>query len=219
MGNYAVRGFWLLFGSILFALGVVLTIKANVGYAPWDVFHAGLAHVFGISFGVASIIVGMVIIAIVVIVREKIGIGTVLSLICTGLFIDFFLFLDLIPVAANFAAGVVMLVIGLFGMSNGTYFYIRSAFGAGPRDSLMVVLKRKTKLPIGVCRSILELIVTFAGWLLGGMVGIGTLISIITIGFCIQITFALFRFKVTEVRHETFIQTYRAIRGYIKKVD
>ena len=217
MRNYALRGFWLLFGSFLFAPGVVLAIRANVGYAPWDVFHAGLARVLGISFGVTSIIVGIVIIAIDLIARENIGVGTVLSLILTGLFIDLIFFLDIIPLAPNFAVGVVMLIVGFFVMSIGTYFYIKSAFGAGPRDTLMVVLKRKTKLPIGVCRSILELTVTLAGWLLGGMVGIGTLISIVTIGFCIQITFAAFRFKVTEVRHETFTQTYKIIRAYLKK--
>jgi len=85
---------------------------------------------------------------------------------------------------------------------------MKSAFGAGPRDNLMVVLNRKTKLPVGICRSIVELSVTLAGWMLGGMVGIGTVISIIAIGFCIQITFAIFKFNPAAVEHETLKQTF-----------
>jgi uncharacterized membrane protein YczE len=67
------------------------------------------------------------------------------------------------------------------------------------------------KLPVGVCRSIVELSVTFVGWLLGGMVGIGTVISVIAIGFCMQMTFAIFRFDAASVRHETLAQTFKFI--------
>jgi uncharacterized membrane protein YczE len=108
----------------------------------------------------------------------------------------------------NMAIGIIMLVSGLFVVAAGSYFYIKSAFGAGPRDNLMVVLARKTKLPIGVCRGMVELAATFVGWLLGGMVGVGTLISGFAVGFCIQITFALLRFDATAVQHETIGQTF-----------
>ena len=106
-----------------------------------------------------------------------------------------------------------MLISGLFVIAIGSYFYIKSAFGVGPRDNLMVVLARKTKLPVGVCRFAIELAVTLIGWLLGGMVGIGTVISVIAIGFCIQITFKVFKFDVTAVKHETLRDTFGKINA------
>jgi uncharacterized membrane protein YczE len=110
------------------------------------------------------------------------------------------------------------LIAGLFILSLGSYFYIKSAFGAGPRDNLMIVLNRKTKLPVGVCRSIVELSVTLAGWILGGMVGIGTVISVVAVGFCIQITFAAFKFDAAAVEHETLKETYdREIRRFKRR--
>jgi len=209
--------FNLLAAILLYAIGVVVTIQANVGYAPWDVFHAGLSKTIGISFGVASIVAGVVIVAFVAVCGEKIGIGTIISMTVTGIFIDLIFLADVIPLAPSMAIGVIMLVAGLLIVSLATYFYIKSAFGAGPRDNLMVVLKRKTKLPVGVCRSIVELTVTLAGWRLGGMVGIGTVISIVAVGFCIQMVFMLFRFNPAEVKHETLKQTYdtlvAAVRG------
>ena len=110
-----------------------------------------------------------------------------------------------------------MLLTGLLIISFGSYFYIKSAFGVGPRDNLMVVLTKKTKLPIGVCRGIVEVTATIVGWFLGGMVGAGTVISAIAIGFFIQMTFAIFKFKAAKVEHETIYQTYRRIKDKITK--
>ena len=212
MKKFAVRILFLVIGSLLCALGIVLTIKANIGYAPWEVFHVGLALTTGMSIGLASIVAGIVIVVIVTVCGETIGFGTIFSMVVTGLFIDLIIMLKIIPLAINMAVGMVMLIAGLFIISTGSYYYIRSAFGAGPRDNLMVVLNRKTKLPVGVCRSIVELSVTLAGWLLGGMVGIGTVISVIAIGLCIQITFAVFKFDVAAVEHETLKQTFNSLK-------
>jgi uncharacterized membrane protein YczE len=129
------------------------------------------------------------------------------------LFID--IIFPFIPVAANPIIGTIMLIFGLFIISIGSYFYIKSAFGAGPRDSLMVVLARKTKLPVGLCRGILELSVTLIGWFLGGLVGFGTVLFVIAIGFFIQIVFKLFKFDVTQVKHETLGDTYAALKRAI----
>ena len=208
MKRFMARFLELLLGLFLFALGIVLTINANIGYAPWDVFHAGLALTIGLSIGVASIIVGIVILVIVTACGEKIGLGTILNVILIGGFIDLIMFSGIIPVLENFVGGVVMLIAGLFIISVGSCFYIKSAFGAGPRDSLMVLVTKKTKLPVGVCRGAIELIVTLAGWFLGGMVGAGTVISVIAIGFCIQIIFKAFKFNIATVKHESLKQTF-----------
>jgi len=199
-------------GLILFAFGIVIAINANIGYAPWEVFHVGLANTVGLSIGVITIIVGLVLGVIVTIMGEKLGFGTILNMVLIGVFIDVIFLTEIIPIADNTIIGILMLIIGMFLISIGSYFYIKSAFGAGPRDNLMVVLVRKTKLPAGVCRVIIEIVVTVAGWFLGGMVGLGTVIFAIGIGFCIQLTFRVFRFDVTAVKHETLTDTYKALR-------
>ncbi len=107
----------------------------------------------------------------------------------------------------NLAAGLVMLITGMFTIAFGSFFYIRSAFGAGPRDNLMVVLARKTNKPVGLCRSTVELLAAFGGWLLGGMVGVGTIVSFFAIGVCVQIVFTALKFDVTAVKHETIKET------------
>jgi uncharacterized membrane protein YczE len=149
---------------------------------------------------------------IVTLLGEKIGFGTILSMVMTGVFADIILMMDIIPTANHPVIGGIMLIIGLFFISLGTYFYIKTAYGVGPRDNLMVVLARRTKLPVGVCRGIVEFFVTVIGWLLGGMVGIGTVISVIAIGLCVQITFGLFKFDVKAVKHESLGDTFNAIK-------
>ena len=204
-------------GLILFSFGIIFTIRANIGYPPWDVFHVGLAETLGLSLGIVSIIAGIVILIIVRLLGEKLGLGTICNIFLIGIFLDIILEVNIIPEMNTVISGIALLIIGLFAISLGSYFYIKSAFGAGPRDNLMVVLTKKTKIPVGICRSIIELAVTIAGWLLGGMVGIGTIIAVIGIGFCIQIVFKIFKFDVTAVQHENLIETFSALIKSIKK--
>ena len=198
MQEKLIRFVRLIFGLFLYALGIVLTIRANIGYGPWEVFHAGLGRTFGISIGNASILVGFIIILITLLLGEKPGVGTVLNMLLIGVFMDFILKSNIVPLAGNKFFGLAVLIIGLYVISLASYFYIGSGFGAGPRDGLMIVLTRKTKLPIGIVRGTIELTATVAGWLLGGMAGIGTVISGLAIGFCIQSTFRLLKFKPEE---------------------
>jgi uncharacterized membrane protein YczE len=217
MKQFVLRIISLIFGLFLYALGIVITIKAHIGYAPWEVFHVGLSQKLGLSIGTVSILVGLIIVVIVIALGEKIGLGTLFNMVLIGVFIDLIFMINIIPKQEKVLFGIPMLITGLFVISIGTYYYIKAAFGAGPRDSLMVALNRKTKLPIGVCRSTLELAVTIAGWVLGGMVGIGTVISVIAIGFIIQLTFALFKFTPASVKHETLYYTYKNFTGRKEK--
>lgn len=212
-----MKGFYkrfgnLIFGLFLYALGIAITMKANLGYAPWDVFHQGISNMIGITIGNASILVGLIICVTVALAGEKLGLGTILNMILIGFFLDLILALDRIPLMKDFLPGVIMMIVGLFVISIATYFYLGSGFGAGPRDGLMVVLERKTGLPVGLCRAILESMVVFLGWLMGGPVGLGTAFAAFGIGFCIQVTFMLFKFRATEVRHETLKETLRNYR-------
>ncbi|KAF5069742.1 hypothetical protein LNN31_10965 [Acetobacterium wieringae] len=218
MTGYIVRFIKLNFGLFLYGLGIIVTMRANVGYAPWEVLHSGISQTLGVSIGLVNTAVGALIVAIVFMLGEKIGLGTIFNMFMIGLFMDLILYLDFIPLFDNFWIGSLVLIIGLFIISLGTYFYISSAFGAGPRDSLMVAVTRKTGLPVGLCRGILEVSVVFIGWLLGGMVGLGTVISAFAIGFCVQITFKLVKFDPTQVKHETFGVMFHNLRN-LKKHD
>ena len=209
MKDFYLRMIKMIFGLFLYALGIVITLKANIGFAPWDVFHVGLSKTMGISIGTASILVGLLILLIVIILGEKLGFGSVFNMFLVGIFLDLILKINLVPQMKHIVSGIIMLISGMVVISVATYFYIGSAFGAGPRDSLMVALTRKTKIPVGICRGIIELSATVAGWFLGGMVGIGTVITVIGIGFCIQLTFKVLKFDVKAVKHESLKDTLR----------
>lgn len=203
----------LISGLFLYSLGIVTTMNAHIGYAPWDAFHVGIARTAGISIGIASIVVGIVIGVIALLLGEKLGLGTLLNMVLIGVFLDILFKIRLIPVADNPLLGILMMLLGLYIIAFASYFYISSAFGAGPRDSLMIALTRKTKLPVGLCRGTIELLAALVGWSLGGKLGIGTVLSAFSIGFCVQTTFKLLKFDATQVKHETLDKTFRLLKG------
>jgi uncharacterized membrane protein YczE len=217
MEKIALRFLKLILGLFLYALGIVLTIQANIGYGPWEVFHVGLSAVSGLSIGGASIIVGLVIVFITILMGEKIGLGTLLNMVLIGFFLDLLLAAGLIPRIENVFVGIIALIVGLYIISLGSYFYIGSGFGAGPRDSLMVALTRRLRWPIGLIRSLIELTATILGWILGGMVGIGTVISGFAIGFCVQSTFRLLKFDPTRIRHSTLGESCAELKAALSK--
>jgi len=214
--GYILRFLKLNFGLFLYGLGIIVTMRANIGYAPWEVLHSGVSQTLGVSIGLVNTAVGAIIVVIVFLLGEKIGLGTIFNMFMIGLFLDLILFLDFIPLFNNFFIGTLVHILGLFIISLGTYFYIYSAFGAGPRDSLMVAVTRKTGLPVGLCRGIVEFSVVLIGWLLGGLVGLGTVISALSIGVCVQITFRLLKFDPTQVKHETFGVMFENLRNLKK---
>lgn len=210
------RMIYLLLGTFILAVGIVMTMKANLGYAPWDVFHRGLSDTIGMSIGNVSIVASLVICILVVVLGEKLGFGTIVNLVAIGLYIDFLLPLKIIPEMQHFVSGLVMLIVGLFLCAYGSYLYIASGYGAGPRDSLMVALDRKTPLSVGVCRGIIEVFVCLIGWILGGPVGIGTVISAFGIGVCVQMIFSWVKFDATSVKHETLDETVKNFKSFLK---
>ena len=213
MRQFFIRMITLILGLFLFSAGLVFNINAHIGYASWTVFHDGISNATGISIGNIAIMVGIILVILVILLKEKVGFGTLFNMVFVGIFLDLILSLQIIPVADNLISGVFMIFTGLFVLSLGTYFYMKTGLGAGPRDSLMVALTRKTGLPIGLCRGSIEILVVIAGWKLGGMVGIGTILSALAVGFCIQLTFRLLKFDATKVKHETINQTYQILLG------
>jgi len=215
--HYLKRLMKLLLGLFLYALGIVVSMKANLGFAPWEVFHYGLGKTIGLTIGTVSILVGLIICLCAVWMGEKIGLGTILNMILIGVFMDLLLMLSFIPEVNGLFMGIIMMITGLFIISFGSYFYIASGFGAGPRDSLMVALQRKTGLPVGLCRGFLEGTVVLIGWLLGGPVGLGTVLAAFGIGFCIQTVFVIMKFDATSVKHETLNATRKYFMSLYSK--
>jgi uncharacterized membrane protein YczE len=211
--KFFLRLLYLAGGLFLFAVGIVFALNANIGYPPWDVFHAGLAGRLGITIGVAGILTAVALTAIVALLGERIGLGTIANMILVGVFIDLVLAWGIVPVADSFVSGSIIMVIGLYIIAVGSYFYIGSGLGAGPRDSLMVALSRKTNLSPGVCRGIIEIAIALLGWLLGGQLGAGTAVFGLLIGFCVETAFKLLKFDPKSVKHETLRDTFHKTEG------
>lgn len=208
MKQLSLRTLKLIWGLFLFALGVVLTIQANIGLAPWDAFSVGVSNITGITYGNVVILTGVGILIFILLLKEKIGLGTILNTVLIGAMSDILLGLKIIPVMDNFFFGLIMLLVGQIVISFGSYFYIGQGLGSGPRDSLMIALsKRLPNVSIGIIRGGIEGTALIIGWLLGAKVGIGTIISVFGIGFIIQYTFKLLRFNVKAVKHDSLFDT------------
>lgn len=200
------------FGLFSFGFGVYLTIQANIGAGPWDVFDLGLSYTFGITYGTAAIILSLIILVIDICLREPIGIGMFLDAFIVGKAVDLFNWLELIKPQENVLVGVAMMLLGLFIMGFAQFIYMRAALGCGPRDTLLVALaKRMPKIPIGIISVAILAVVTFAGWRLGGPIGIGTLICAFLTGPIMQLDFRLARFEPTTVKHQNLMESFAII--------
>ncbi|WP_347549467.1 YitT family protein [Pseudalkalibacillus hwajinpoensis] len=176
---------WLIFtvGLLVMAFGIALMIRAEVGSAPWDVFHIGLYQQFGLTIGTWSIIIGLFIIgATSIMERAWPKPGAFLNMLLVGLFIDIYLWLPIMTTPDHLIGKVVMLVIGILTMGYGIGLYIAADRGAGPRDSLMLVLTERTGLKVQHIRLSMEIVVLTLGWILKGPVNVGTLLFCLTIG-------------------------------------
>jgi len=198
-----VKVLQLFFGLFLYALGIVITINANIGLAPWDVFHQGLGFILNTTMGFAGIGVGFILILINLFLKERVGWGTIANMIFIGLFLDIIMKNNWIPVFHGLFFQFFMACVGLFIIGVASVFYIRTGLGAGPRDALMIALKKKTGKSVQFIRNSIEIAVLVLGYLLGGFVGIGTIFMSLSVGFFVQLAFKLFHFDVNSIEHRT----------------
>ncbi len=192
-GNTATRAGSLLTGLFLFALGIVLLLESELGLSPWDVLNQGVAERTPLSFGTANIAIALVVLVVAWALGARIGPGTVANAVLIGLFVDGLLEVEAVAGLSEQALGVriSLMVAGILVIGAGSGFYIGAGLGAGPRDSLMLVLTRRTGIRLGVVRAGLEVAVTVAGFALGGTVGIGTLAFAFGIGPSVELAFWL----------------------------
>lgn len=187
-------------GLALFGFGITLFIRADLGLAPWDVFHVGLADAMGLSIGVVIIGVGLVLLLAWIPLRQRPGLGTILNAIEIGTVVDLtkphigepdVLVLRILMVAAG------LLVVGL-----GSALYIGAGLGSGPRDGLMLGIAARRlgsrTISIRVARTVIEMTVLVAGVLLGGSVGLGTVAFMVGIGPLVQLFLPRFETRVAS---------------------
>lgn len=174
----------LLGGLVLYGMSMAMLVRANLGLDPWDVLHQGLTHYVPLSFGTITIAVGAVVLLLWIPLRQKPGLGTVSNVIVIGLAAD--LGLWLIPAPDQLLTRVVMMVsaVVLNGMAGA--IYIGSQLGPGPRDGLMTGLAARTGRSLRLVRVSIEVTVLIIGVLLGGTVGIGTILYALAIGPLVQ---------------------------------
>lgn len=198
-------------GLLVSAVGITMMLQANVGLEPWSVLQQGIAQTCGITYGVSSILVGAAVILIAIACGERVGFGTVANIVLCGVFIDTLLALGWVPLMTGLGSGVLMLLAGLELLALGTWLYMQSALGTGPRDALMVALARKTGRSVGLCRAAVELVIIFVGWRLGGQVGLGTVISALGLGTLFNLNFALLHFDAAALHQEDLAETLRRL--------
>ncbi len=178
--------FFLFFGLSLFGLGEALLIVSKFGVTPWTVFAEGVAKNFDISIGLATFLVSVSILVLWVPLKQKIGIGTISNAIIIAFTIDLFVYL--LPSSTNTFLSIVEMIIGIFLVGIGSGIYLITNLGPGTRDGLMKGISEYFQKPIYLIRLSIEIIVVILGWLLGGTVGLGTLMFAVLIGPIISIS-------------------------------
>jgi uncharacterized membrane protein YczE len=177
-------------GLVLYGLTLACLIRAHLGNAPWDVLHQGIADHLGVSIGVVTIAVSLVVLLAWVPLREMPGLGTISNAFVVGLATN--LGLAFLHEPPALGGRVALMAAGIAGNAVATAMYIGARLGPGPRDGLMTGLNRRTGRPIWLVRTSLEVTVVVLGWLLGGVFGVGTLLYAVLIGPLVQRLLPLF---------------------------
>ena len=209
MSKAHIIGQWvqIALGLLVFSFGVHLTIFANIGLAPWDCLGMGIAAHTPLNYGLAMTVTSVIILVIDLLLHERIGYGTIIDALLTGNFVQAFNDLSPLEPCGSIWTGVPMMLVGFAFMAVGMWIYMLGEQCCGPRDALLVGLgKRLPHVPIGVVQIILWSLVTVVGWLLGGPVGLGTLLSAFGAGAVMQAVYQLLHFEPRDIVHHDVIE-------------
>ncbi len=201
-------------GLLIFSFGVHLTIYANIGLAPWDCLGMGIANHTPFSYGISMTLIAVTVLGVDILLKERIGFGTVIDALLTGNFVQLFNDLNPFPENDKLWLGVPVMLAGFVFMALGMWVYMLAEQCCGPRDSLLIGLgKRLPKIPIGIVEVLLWGAVLLLGWLLGGKVGIGTLLSTFGAGLVMQLVYSIIKFEPRKLRHRGLAETVRLLLG------
>ena len=173
----------LVVGLVIFGIGEALMIASSVGVSPWTVLAQGITNITGWSVGLATFVVSFIVLLVWVPLRQTPGIGTVLNIIIISVVLD--LALPFLPQFESLTLRVAEAAVGVIVTGIGGGIYLIANLGPGPRDGLMTGLQRLTGFPIAGVRSAIEISAVLLGWLLGGVVGVGTMLYAFGIGPCV----------------------------------
>jgi uncharacterized membrane protein YczE len=183
------RVFILFLGLAIFGLGDGLIIQSGLGNAPWSVLAQGISLKSGLSIGTSTLIVGSLVLALWIPLRERPGFGTLSNILIISLFIE--IATNIFPKQDELLPGLIFTLIGIAMVGIGSSLYITCGLGPGPRDGAMTGLHQRTGVRVGRVRLGLEVVVSIAGALLGGTLGLGTLLFALLIGQSVAISFGL----------------------------
>jgi uncharacterized membrane protein YczE len=179
----------LLVGLLLYGAGCALTVQAGLGVDPWTVFAQGLSVRTGIGIGWITNIVGFFVLLLWIPLRQKPGVGTIANILLVGTSMQ--LVIGIVPPVTGFVAQLATLLGGILLVAIASGLYIGARFGPGPRDGLMTGMNARLGWPIWLCRALVELSVLLIGWLLGGTVGLGTVLFAVLIGPLVHVALPL----------------------------
>ena len=179
----------LFFGLAIFGLGDGLIIQSGLGNAPWSVLAQGISLKSGLSIGTSTLIVGSLVLALWIPLRERPGFGTLSNIVIISLFIE--IATHIFPKQESIVTGLIFTLVGIAMVGIGSSLYITCGLGPGPRDGAMTGLHQRTGVRVGRVRLGLEVVVSIAGALLGGTLGLGTLLFALLIGQSVAISFGL----------------------------
>ena len=184
-------------GLACFGIGIAFFVRANLGLPPWDVFHQGISGRTGISLGFVLIIVAFLVLLLWIPLRLRPGIGTLLNAVEIGL-VEV-VAQEIIPEAENLVVRLLFMACGMVVIAAGSGLYIGAELGPGPRDGLMVGLNARFGISVRLARTVVEISVMISGIILGGSVGLGTLVFALGIGPLVQTTLRMFGMKQPAV--------------------
>ncbi len=200
-------------GLIVFSFGVHMTIYANIGLAPWDCLGMGIARHTPLNYGVSMTLIAVTILVIDIFLKEKIGFGTIIDAFLTGNCVQTFNSLNKLPENNSVWLGICIMLAGFVFMALGMWIYMSARHCCGPRDALLVGLgKRMPKIPIGIVEVLLWAVVLLIGYLLGGPVGIGTLISTFGAGLVMQLVYNIIRFEPRKLIHRDVFTALKELK-------
>lgn len=182
-------------GFAVLAVAICLMLRSGLGLGPWDAFHYGVHLMTGITVGVASIVVGAVVLTGTMLAGFRPGLGTLLNMVLIGVFVD--LLLPWVPPADHWTVGLPYFLVGIALSGFGAGMYIAAGLGNGPRDGLMLAISQRTRIPVRRVRTALEASVLCLGWLMGAKIGVGTVLFTLGAGYAAQWGLQLFRYSAT----------------------
>lgn len=180
-------------GLALYGVSTAMFVRADLGADPWNVFHLGVAKLLSMNIGIVMIGVGVLVLLLWIPLRQRPGLGTLSNVIVIGLAAD--AALAIMPGFESLLVRTVLLVSAVIVNALATSMYIGAGFGAGPRDGLMTGMHARTGWPVRTIRTAIEVSVLLSGWLLGGALGVGTVLYALAIGPLIQICLPWFRYS------------------------